>query len=69
MKELTSRQKEVLDFIIRFQKDCGYSPSIREIANDRVFGIRAAADYVKVLKKKGYIDYTERTNRSIRVIA
>lgn len=69
MKELTHRQQEVLDFIIKFKQDREYSPTFQEVAEH--FGItrKSAYDHIKVLVKKGHISYTEKISRSMRVIA
>ena len=32
MRELTEKQRVILDYIVSFQRDCGYPPSVREIA-------------------------------------
>jgi SOS-response transcriptional repressor LexA len=60
MKELTHRQQEVLDFIIKFKQDREYSPTFQEVAE--YFGItkKSAYDQIKVLvKKRLYIIYRE----------
>lgn len=51
--ELTSRQREILNFIQHFIVKQGYPPTIREIAS--YFGIdyRAALDHLRALEKKG----------------
>lgn len=70
MIELTPRQQEVLDFIIKFKEERGYSPSFREIANGlNIKSTRGAADHIAVLEKKGYITRDAGVMRSIRVIA
>lgn len=68
MKDLTSRQQEILDFIIDFKDRKDYSPTLDEIADRFGFYKKAASDHVAVLKKKGYITNTERVSRSIRVL-
>lgn len=67
MKELTAKQQNVLDFITRFRRKKGFSPTVRDIAKEFNFGVRAAYDYMGALKKKGYITWEEKTPRSIVV--
>lgn len=66
---MTEREKEVLEYIIKFKTVNGYSPTIREIAK----GINTnSLNHVKImledLKDKGYINYKPNSSRTIRVI-
>ena len=64
--ELTDRQTEVYSFIIAFIEEHGYSPSFREIAKGCYFGsISTVAGYIDRLVKKGVLDYTPRTPRTL----
>jgi repressor LexA len=67
-RELTSRQKRILQFISDYINDHGYPPSIREIGQEFSIGsLRGVTVHLNALEKKGYI---ERSNspRSIRII-
>lgn len=69
MEALTSRQKQVLDYIQASQTQHGVVPTMREIA--RQFGFRsmtAAADHVRALRRKGYLVHHPRAARSHSVI-
>lgn len=69
MEALTSRQKQVLDYIQGSQTQHGVVPTMREIA--RQFGFRsmtAAADHVRALRRKGYLVHNPRAARSHSVI-
>lgn len=69
MEGLTSRQREVLEFIQASQLEHGVVPSLREIA--RQFGFRsmtAAADHVRALRRKGYLLHHPRLARSHSVV-
>ncbi|MCA8938584.1 MAG: transcriptional repressor LexA [Planctomycetes bacterium] len=69
MRPLTSRQAEILDFIVSYQGKHTYPPTVAEIAEN--FGFRspnASASHLNALKKKGYIDITPRASRGIRVL-
>lgn len=69
MKELTHRQREVLEFIERYLDDKGYPPSVRDIA--REFGLVSAAGvhkHIKALVRKGYVAKDDFLSRSIKVL-
>lgn len=53
---LTSRQRQVLQFIITFMDNHGYPPTLREIAKHlQVSGPLPASKHLDALEKKGYI--------------
>jgi repressor LexA len=65
MSELTARQKEVLDFIRRQQRETGLPPSSREI--QVYFGFHsqtAAMNHLRALERKGVITRTPGKARS-----
>ncbi|ABV32913.1 MULTISPECIES: transcriptional repressor LexA [Pseudothermotoga] len=66
-KELTDRQKKILDFVLSYIDSHGYPPSIRDIA--RAFRItpRGAIVHLNALEKKGYLTRGKRA-RSIKVL-
>jgi repressor LexA len=68
-RELTRRQKEILDFIYEFAKDNGWPPTIRQIAMH--FGIKSpngVADHLKALERKGEIRIASGTARGIEML-
>ena len=68
MKNLTERQRQVLDFIAQFIDDNKSSPTVREIGEHFSFSLRAVQDHVSALKKKGYISVGYKKSRSIKVL-
>ena len=67
MNELTERQQEVFDFITKFIEEKGYSPSFREIAKGCYFGsLSTVAGYIDRLVKKGVLEYTPHTPRTMK---
>jgi repressor LexA len=55
-KELTRRQREVLDFIVRWVEEQGFPPTLREIAaRFRFASVNAVRDHLKALERKGYL--------------
>ena len=67
MKQLTDRQRELLEFIKAYINKAGYPPSWQEIANG--LGITQAAVHIKInaLVKKGYIRYDHYKPRTLEV--
>ena len=70
MNDLTSRQKEIFDFIKSKISKEGYPPTRMEIS--KFFGFKspnAAEDHLKALKKKGFIEILSGTSRGISLCA
>lgn len=68
-KGLTSRQREILDFIYKFAEENGYPPTYRDIGDH--FGIKSpngVADHLKALEKKGEINLRPNTARGIEFL-
>lgn len=68
-KQLTPRQRQVLDTIREFILDKGYGPSIRELGS--ILGIsslRGVTIHLDALERKGWLT-RENKSRSIRVLA
>lgn len=55
MKDLTQKQKQILEFITNFVKEKNYPPSIREIADHFQITPKGAYDHLKAIEKKGFI--------------
>jgi repressor LexA len=68
MKELTTRQKEVLSFIDYFAREHSYPPTIREIGDHFGISIKGAHDHVIALKKKGALRQEEKRSRTMEVV-
>jgi len=67
MRDLTSRQRQVLDFIVSSHQAQGVPPSLREIAGHFNFcSMTAAADHVRALRRKGFLEGQPRQARSLR---
>lgn len=66
---LSERHRKILDFLIRFQEENGYSPSIREIGDSINVKSTSLVDYyLTQLEQMGYIQRDDRVSRSIRVL-
>src|ERR687891_1188273 len=56
LPSLTSRQKEIYDFLLRTIREKGYAPSIPEIGSQfKIASTNGVSDHLKALEKKGYI--------------
>jgi len=68
-KELTDRQREILDFINQFLSENGYPPTLREIGKQfqisSTFGVKRHLD---ALEKKGYLNVESNASRGISLI-
>ncbi|MDR1785585.1 MAG: transcriptional repressor LexA [Spirochaetaceae bacterium] len=71
MKTLTDRQKEVLSFLVEFNREHSFPPTIREICANFGISIRAVQDHLLALEKKGYIIVSsgeKKHSRCIRIL-
>lgn len=69
MKDLTRRQRGVLEFIEEFIQEKGFPPSVRDIAAR--FNLISAAGvhkHIKALVRKGYLTKDDFLSRSLRVV-
>jgi repressor LexA len=69
MNNLTARQSQVLEYIVKYLERYSYPPTVREIAKH--LGTRwstAAFDHLRALEKKGYIIREHGKARGIRVL-
>lgn len=65
---LTPRQKAILDFISEYIQGHDYAPSYREIAEHFHFAsVATVAEYVDILRAKGYLEREENTARSLQL--
>ena len=67
-KDLTEREKDVLQYIVRFKEVNGYSPSVREIAQGCYCSRTTVQPILERLQDKGYITKKDKAQRTIRVI-
>jgi repressor LexA len=66
MDELTSRQRQVLEFITLFIENNGYPPSLREIAASlTINGTRGVLGHLEALERKGYLKKEAGSSRGI----
>ena len=67
---LTRRQKQVLDFLVSFINQHGYSPSFEEIgASLDLSSLATVHKHMQTLEKKGFIRRGYNQSRSVEVVA
>ena len=67
--KLTQRQKEILQMLIDYINENGFSPSYRELCD--IADVNSPATiwtHLKNLKNKGYIDYIPAKSRTIKIL-
>ncbi len=62
----SKRQAEILEFIIKFQREKGYAPSLGEIANNFDISIPTVHQHVSYLRKKKLLAFHKGRRRSIQ---
>lgn len=68
-KNLTERQKRILQVLEDFQKTMGYPPSIREIGNRaKITSTSVVNYYLDQLEEMGYIQRDGKVSRGIRLL-
>jgi repressor LexA len=68
-KELSPRQKKILEILAKFQEQYGYPPSIREICEKADISSTSVVNYyLEQLEGMGYIERDGRVSRGIRLL-
>ncbi len=68
IRELTLRQKEILEYLKEFIEGSGYPPSLRDIcARFNIKGPKNARKHLDALEKKGFIKRSANISRAIEV--
>jgi len=66
MEELTDRQREILNFIVKESEGRGFPPTIREIGEEmEIRSTNGVNDHLKALERKGYLLRGEQQSRSL----
>jgi repressor LexA len=68
LRELTARQREVLEFIRVFGERHGVPPTVREIGEKFHFTARAAFDHLRALERKGMLERRVTGKRASRTL-
>lgn len=66
---ITEREKDLLNYVIRFKEVNGYSPTIREIAKGiNTNSLNHVKDMMYDLQDKGYLTFKPNSPRTIRIL-
>ena len=69
MDILSSKQREILAFMVEFQNDRGYAPSVREICDAvRLSSTSSVHNHLSKLEEKGYIKRDQSRSRSVEIL-
>lgn len=68
MREITARQRQVLEFMQTFSERHGVPPAVREIAERFGFTARAAFDHLRALERKGMLERRVTAKRASRTL-
>jgi repressor LexA len=68
VREMTDRQREVLEFIRTFGERHGVPPTVREIGERFGFTARAAFDHLRALERKGMLERRVTGKRASRTL-
>ena len=67
-KDLTLRQKEILEFITQFVEQNGYPPTYREIGSKfDIASTNGVKRHLDALQKKGYLNIESNSSRAISI--
>jgi repressor LexA len=66
MEELTERQRQILQFIVKETESRGFPPTIREIGEEMdIRSTNGVNDHLKALERKGYLLRGEQQSRAL----
>jgi repressor LexA len=65
--DLTERQREVLGYIISFNEENGYFPSLREIGSHFSLALGTVQTHLDTLKRKGALNWDKGKTRALRL--
>lgn len=68
MRPITTRQREILEFIRSFIRTNKYPPTIREISDNFNISVKGAHDHVRALQKKQAIRCDRNRSRAIEIL-
>ncbi|MGA2286370.1 MAG: transcriptional repressor LexA [Dehalococcoidia bacterium] len=69
MKDLSAKQRAILDFLRRFIREKGYPPSIRDIQEECHISSTSVVDYnLKALERMGHIHRDREVSRAIELL-
>lgn len=67
-KKMTTKQQKIFDFIVKYVKEIGYPPTVRDIASEYKMSSKGAYDHMLAIEKKGYIKRDPTKPRAIEIM-
>ncbi len=68
MPTLTRKQQQILDFILKWQRTQGATPTFQEIADQFEFrSLNSVSEHVRLLRQKGFLESEPGKARALRV--
>ena len=68
MTELTRKQQQILDFLLKWQRTQGTTPTYQEIADQFGFrSVNSVTGHVRLLRQKGFLESEPHKARALRV--
>ncbi len=68
VRQLTTKQENILEFIKKSIKGDGFPPTVREIGDRFNITVKGAYDHVKAIEKKGFIKMEQNKSRAIVIL-
>jgi repressor LexA len=68
MKNLTEKQRRILEFLKEYTRNHGYPPTVREIGYHFKFLWAAARGHLQALQRKGFVKINPSKSRGIEVL-
>lgn len=68
MKTLTKKQTDVYEYIKKYIKDNGYSPSMRDLSTFFNKSTGTIQPMLKRLRERKYISYDDKKARTIKIL-
>jgi repressor LexA len=70
MTGLTRKQQQILDFILKWQRTQGATPTFQEIADQFGFrSINSVTEHLRLLRQKGFLESEPGKARALRVVS
>jgi repressor LexA len=70
MTALTRKQQQILDFIQRWQREEGTTPTFQDIADQYGFrSLNSVTEHLRLLRQKGFLESKPGKARSLRVVS
>ncbi len=67
--EISPKQQRILDYIVNYQRDNGYPPTLREVCRQfKISSTNGARYHLHRLRDAGYLEVSRYTSRGVRLV-